>query len=422
MRWIYCLLFYIAMPFIWLRLLWRARRNPDYAKRWSERLGHIPFIAKPNSIWWHAVSVGETLAAIPLINAFQMQHPDIPIVVTTTTPTASKQVQMRLGNRVQHVYAPYDLPHVIRRFLSYVKPRMLIIMETELWPNLLHICHYKNIPIFIANARLSQKSASGYAKLGRLTYDMLQKISLLAAQNRVDADRFIKLGLPINKLKVTGTTKFDITISGNLVTQAKMFRQGWGESRPVWIAASTHPGEEEIILQAMQKILIKFPETLLILVPRHPDRTKEVIALCQETGLEICSRQSQKPIQTTTQIFLIDTLGELLLFYAAADIAFVGGSLIERGGHNILEPAALGLPIITGKSMFNFSEIARLFLEQNALHQVSNAIDLSEQIIDLFSNPSYREKMGHAGLNIIAQNRGATEKQLTLIQTLIVEN
>lgn len=417
MRLLYSLLFYLVMPFVWLRLLWRARRNPDYAKRWQERLAHFSQPIHPNSLWIHAVSVGEVLAAVPLIKKLQEHYPQLPLLITTMTPTGSKQVWERFGNTVQHVYAPYDLPHVVKRFLHQVKPCGLVIIETEIWPNLLHYCHAQQIKIMLTNARMSQKSARGYARFKNSTRNMLNHIDIVAVQNETDGQRFLNLGLAREKLQVTGTIKFDITISDDILRKAKTFRRDW--QRDVFIAASTHPGEETIILDAFKTIRKKFPNLLLVLVPRHPDRTKEVLELCHKENFSVVTRQSQETITNATDIFLIDTLGELILFYATSDVAFVGGSLIERGGHNVLEPAALGIPVITGKSMFNFAAIEKLLLHAHALIQVINANQLSDHVCALLSDKTLHQKIGLAGKDVIEKNRGALEKQFKLIEQLM---
>jgi len=418
MRQLYSFLFYISMPFVMLRLLWRTRRNPAYAKRISERFGQIPFAVKQNGIWWHSVSMGETLAAIPLIKLFQKNHPDIPILVTTMTPSGSEQVIKNLDESVQHVYIPYDLPHLIVNFIKQLKPRLLILMETELWPNVLYYCHQEKVPILLANGRMSEKSANGYARFSSLTQEMMENITVIAAQNKEDGERFVRLGFPRERLVITGTIKFDITISDDLLNKAKNLRSKWGLDRPVWIAASTHPGEEEIILEAAKKI----PNALLILAPRHPDRIKEVINLCQKANLKYCLRSLGELPDSATQVFLIDTLGELLLFYAVSDIAFVGGSLIPKGGHNLLEPAALGLPVITGESLYNFAEIERLLDTAKGLIKIKASEELSREINELFQNTEKRDQMGNAAKNVVMSNKGATEKHLTLIEQNLKDN
>ncbi len=412
MRLIYSLLFYISMPFVLVRLLWRTRRNPAYGKRWAERFSHIPFTVKQNGIWWHSVSMGETLAAIPLIKLFQKKHPNIPILVTTMTPSGSEQVLKNLGDTVQHVYIPYDLPNLVLKFIKQLKPRLVVIMETELWPNMLFYCHQQNVPVLLANARMSEKSATGYARFSSLTKEMMGNITVIAAQNKEDGERFVRLGFPRERLVITGTIKFDITISEDLLIKAKDLRSKWSLDRPVWIAASTHAGEEEIILEAAKKI----PTLLLILAPRHPDRIKDVISLCQKVNLKFCLRSAGELPDANTQVFLIDTLGELLLFYAVSDIAFVGGSLISKGGHNLLEPAALGLPILTGESLFNFAEIEKLLDNAKGLIKIKNSQELSHEINLLFQDTDKRNQMGNAAKNVVMGNRGATEKHLKLIE------
>jgi 3-deoxy-D-manno-octulosonic-acid transferase len=419
MRKLYSLLFYIGLPLIWMRLLWRARRNPDYAKRWNERLGHVPNDIKPGGIWWHAVSVGETLAAVSLIKKLQQKYPAIPILVTTMTPSGSAQVKTRLGESVEHVYVPYDMPHAVKRFLDKIQPRLLVIMETELWPNVLHECKQRGIPAILTNARLSERSANGYGKFSALVKEMLDNVTTIAVQNHEDGERFVQLGFSRERMHITGTVKFDITISDELLEQAKLLRSQWHANRPVWIAASTHPGEEEIILEAQRIIHEKLPDTLLLLVPRHPDRAKEIISLCENKNFTVCTRSSKTLPNNTTTIFLVDTLGELVLFYACADVAFVAGSLIDKGGHNVLEPAALALPVITGQSMYNFAEIERLLLKASALIKIHDATELAQQVINLLQNPAQRATLGKAAQAVVMDNRGATDKQLALIESLL---
>ncbi len=419
MRTVYTILFYVGMPFIWLRLLWRARRDPNYAKRWSERLGYVPSNIQSKCIWWHCVSVGETLAALPLIKSLMQRYPEIPVLVTGMTPSGSAQIQKHLGESVSHMYAPYDLPHLWKRFLHKINPQLLIIMETELWPNMLAQCHAKQIPTLLINARLSEKSAKGYGRFSGLIKEMLDNLNTVAVQNQQDGDRFIRLGLAPEKLHITGTVKFDITISPELLEKARELRFSWDAKRPVFIAASTHEGEEKIILDAFKKISAQDPDTLLILAPRHPERRQAIIQLCENHGFSYCLRSQNEIPQATTKVFIADTMGELLLFYAVSDIAFVGGSLIERGGHNILEPAAIGIPVITGPFLYNFAQIDRLLSESEALIKVKNAGGLATAVLGLLNDAKKREAVGKRGEAVIAKNRGASEKQLNLIARLM---
>lgn len=418
MRYIYSFLLYLALPYLFLRLWWRSRRLPEYRERLGERLGYYPFTLK-KCLWVHAVSVGETIAAIPLIKALKSRYPDLPIVVTTMTPTGAARVKAGLGESVTHVYIPYDYPGAVRRFLRAMHPVAGIIMETELWPNLLAACHQLRIPVCLANARLSEKSARGYRRIKPLTRDMLQKIDVIAAHGKADADRFIALGAPKDRVIVTGNLKFDLEVPRDLADKASVLREALGKERFIWIAASTHEGEEEIVLTAHKKIMKTNPQALLILVPRHPDRFDSAAALCQQQELTVARRSRQDPCTTKTAVYLGDTMGELLLMYAVSDAAFVGGSLIERGGHNILEPAALGRPVLSGPHMFNFAEITQLFSDGEAITKVFDAESLAAEIELLMQNSILRAQMGERALLIVAENRGALTKQVNLICSVL---
>jgi len=420
MRYIYNILLYLLIPFILLRLLWRSLKSPGSRKRWNERFG---FFAIPKNyqhgLIIHAASVGETIAAVPLIRQLQKIYSDLPITVTTMTVTGSQQVRKSLQNSVFHVYVPYDLPDAVQRFFNKIKPKMLIIMETELWPNLLHYAHTKQIPILLANARLSEKSAQGYAKIKKFTAKMLQNINQIAAQSQSDANRFIKLGMPQDRVNITGNIKFDISLHPRIQEAGESLRQQLGANRSVWIAASTHEGEEEIILAAFKQIKNQLPNCLLILVPRHPERFASVATLCKKLGFNIVLRSANESCDATTDIFIGDTMGELMKFYAATDVAFVGGSLVPIGGHNFLEPAILTLPIISGTHVFNFTEIARLLTEKHALILVKTAPDLAAQVISFFANQQLRQKFGENAKAVVNTNRGAMEKHIHLIRTAL---
>jgi 3-deoxy-D-manno-octulosonic-acid transferase len=418
MRVAYSILFYLALPLILIRLMLKAQKNPDYAKRWPERFGKVNQDIPKGVVWWHCVSVGETLASLPLIKKFQQAHPELPILVTTMTPGGSWQVKTQLKDSVFHQYVPYDLAGIMSSFIERIQPKLCVLMETEIWPNMVYYCHQKNIPLILANARMSEISANKYLRFKKFTEQILPFINVIAAQNTVDGERFIQLGYPREQLQVTGSIKFDISILPELIQKAKSLRESFGAPRSIWIAASTHPGEEEIILGAAKKI----PHALLILAPRHPDRRNEVLELCKKTHLKACVRsKNELPTQNDINVFLIDTLGELLLFYAVSDIAFVGGSFIPKGGHNLLEPAALGLPVLSGESLFNFAEIEKILDNATALIKVKNADDLSEQINDLLNNSAKREIIGKAGKEAIEKNKGATDKHLALMERLLTK-
>ncbi|GAB4392054.1 MAG: lipid IV(A) 3-deoxy-D-manno-octulosonic acid transferase [Gammaproteobacteria bacterium] len=420
-RAIYSLLFYLGIPIMLGRLLWRARQSPAYAQRIKERFALFTPPTQTGGIWIHAVSVGEFIAALPLIKQIQQHYTHLPITITTTTPTGSQRVTEQLGESVFHVYYPYDTPDTVARFLTKIKPSLAIFIETELWPNLFHALRQRRIPLFIANARLSARSMRGYQKLSKLTYDMLQNITLLAAQTEADANRFIHLGLNKSCIRITGSIKFDMHIPERLSEQAQQLHANENTNRPVFIAASTHQGEDEIILTAFKKIRQYYSQLLLILVPRHPERFDTVASLCAQHGYQLSRRSHQQTITAQTDIFLGDTMGELLLFYACADIAFVGGSLVKTGGHNILEPAALGIPSITGPHMFNFTRIQYLMQQANATFVINNAEELTAQVKTLLDDPALRKTAGTRGKEVFLENRGALQRQLQLVQLLLDE-
>ncbi|OGT26996.1 MAG: 3-deoxy-D-manno-octulosonic acid transferase [Gammaproteobacteria bacterium RIFCSPLOWO2_02_FULL_42_14] len=415
MRFIYTIIYYLATPFILLRLLWRSRHTKDYRKRWNERFGFITPVAQ-KSIWVHAVSVGETLAALPLIKALIARYsPEFTIIVTTATPTASALVTERLKTQVIHTYAPFDTPTAVTRFLKRAQVTLCIIMETELWPNLLMICKKQKIKMMLANARLSEKSFLRYLRIKKLMRLMLTAYDVVAAQGVLDGERFLQLGLDPKKLMITGNIKFDLHIPDAIVAKGKALRAEIGETTPVLIAASTHDGEESLILDAFQKMREKIPNLFLILVPRHPSRAPKVAELCHRKNYSLQLRSQQKPIEKNSAILLVDTIGELTMIYAASDIAFVGGSLVPVGGHNVIEPATLGIPIITGPHLQNFTEIAQLLQHAGALQIVADENQLSDTVTALFISTDLREKIGESAKKAIAENRGALEKHLSQI-------
>lgn len=419
MRYIYTLLFYIAIPFVLLRLLWRSWHLPGYRQRIAERFGYFQPPKTKGGLWIHAVSLGEVNAALPLIKAFQQRHPHIPITITTLTVSGSQRVRELFGETVFHVYLPYDLPAAIKRFLNKIAPQWMMLIETELWPNVLYQCKQRHIPVLLANARLSERSANGYARIAYISRPMLQSVRLIAVQTAVEAKRFIELGAKSDSVKVTGSVKFDLELPADLRERAHQLRQQWGENRPIWIAASTHEGEEELILKAFQQLRLSMPESLLILVPRHPDRFAKVATLCRQQGFNIVLRSEGKACDSNTAIFVGDTLGELLLFYAASDVAFVGGSLIPIGGHNVLEPAALAIPIITGIYTFNFDEITNQLQAVGAVFRVDGSEQLASTVLHLLQNEALRHESGQEGRAMMLQNRGSLAKQLNLLEELV---
>lgn len=418
LRYFYSFLFYLILPFAFIRLLWRSRHAPEYRKRWLERLG---FLSKQfeNSIWVHAVSVGETIAAIPLIKALKEKYPTLPLIVTNMTPTGAERVKATFGDKVIQIYIPYDLPDAVSRFLKSIKPRIAIVMETELWPNLFMMCKERNIPIILANARLSEKSAKGYQSIKVLTQKMLSAIKIIASQGYADADRFIKLGMPKEKITVTGNIKFDVSLPEDLLPKSKKLREELGFSRLIWIAASTHPTEEEIILAAHKKIKTINKNALLILVPRHPNRFDSVSTLIKQQGFDLVRRSQNEKCVEATSVYLADTMGELLLLYSVSDVCFVAGSFAPIGGHNVLEPAVLGKPIITGPELFNFAEISEKLLNAQGMVKVRNEEELADQVLQFFNQEIERKLTGENALRVVEANRGALKKQLDLIDIVL---
>lgn len=421
MRFLYTIIFYLLLPFILLRLWIKNRQIPNGLQFWHERLGFglRPFL--PGGIWVHAVSVGESMAAIPLIKLLQQHYPVTPIIVTNETKTGAERIRAELGDSVTQLYFPYDLPLVLRRFFKTLQPKLLILIETELWPNLLVSCQLYQVPVVLVNARLSERSAKSYRRILTLMHKMLSSINAIAAQFQADADRFIALGFPAEKMRVTGSLKFDVTLPLHLTEQAQHWRKIWGENRPVWIAASTHPGEEELILQAFTEARRFYPDLLLVSIPRHVDRVPQLEQLYNSQTYKIIKRsEHNRSEMSDVDIFIGDTMGELLIFYAAADLVFVGGSLVEKGGQNPLEPAAIGLPLLTGPYTFNFATITEQLKQRHVEIQVTNAKELAEQVIALLSDPERRLQMSHEAKKFVAENKGSVLKQMQLIENLLI--
>lgn len=421
MRFLYTIIFYLLLPFILLRLWIKNRQIPNGLQFWCERLGFGLRPFSPGGIWVHAVSVGESLAAIPLIKLLQQRYPVTPVIVTNETKTGAERIRVELGDSVTQLYFPYDLPLVLRRFFKALQPKLLILIETELWPNLLASCQLYQVPVVLVNARLSERSAKSYRRILPLMRKMLNSINAIAAQFQADADRFIALGFPAEKMQVTGSLKFDLTLPLCLAEQAQHWRKIWGENRPVWIAASTHPGEEELILQAFTETRRFYPDLLLVSIPRHVDRVPQLEQLYNSQTYKTIKRSDHNQSKMSdVDIFIGDTMGELLIFYAAADLAFVGGSLVEKGGQNPLEPAAIGLPILTGPYTFNFATITEQLKQRHVEIQVTNAKELAEQVIALLSDPERRQQMSHEAKKFVAENKGSVLKQMQLIENLLI--
>jgi 3-deoxy-D-manno-octulosonic-acid transferase len=431
MRLIYSVLLYLVTPFVLLRLFWRGFRQRDYWRRIPERFGFVPPISGGVAVWVHAVSVGESLAALPLIRRLLEEHPGS-VLVTTTTPTGSERIRAALGDKVCHTYVPYDLPDVVARFIRRVQPRRVVVMETELWPNLFRALKRRRVPIVIANARLSPRSFAGYGRVPGFARATLADCAAIAAQSEMDAERFRGIGADPARVHVLGNLKFDLEMPEALLKAGQALRQRWGASRPVWIAASTHEGEEDAALRSHKILLKRFPDAVLILVPRHPQRFDAVARLVEKSGC-VFRRRSQlelppaflpgqkatevkpDPELANLQVLLGDSMGELPFYLGASDIAFVGGSLVEVGGHNVLEPASIGLPVLFGPYMFNFEQARALLLERKAARQLDSMLALEPALAALFQDAPARRAMGQAGREVLNANRGALHRLVGLI-------
>jgi len=413
---LYSLLFYLALPFLLLRLVWRSRHAPAYRERWGERVGLYGRHSLRSGIWIHAVSVGEVQAAAALIRHFLERYPDAGVMVTTTTLTGSERLRGLFEDAVRHVYTPFDLTPIMDRFLDAVRPQLAVVMETEIWPNMLGACERRGIPVVLANARLSARSAKGYARLGGFTGETLWRFAAIAAQNSEDAARFRALGAPTERIRVTGNIKFDVPRPGSLLDHAEALRRCWGIGRPVWVAASTHEGEEKQLLCAHQEILEQLSRALLVLVPRHPERFGRVAVLVEQRGFGLVRRSTGDPCGEQVSVFLGDTMGELPAFLAAGDAAFIGGSLVPSGGHNLLEAAAVGVPIAMGPHVFNFARITELMVREGAAVQVTDTHALAQCMKNWLGDTTTRTQVGEQGRRIVRANQGALQRLLDLIE------
>ncbi|AOY88848.1 3-deoxy-D-manno-octulosonic acid transferase [Marinobacter salinus] len=407
LQFIYSQLIRLLLPFILLRLWWNGRRAPELRRNWRQRLGLVPR-AEGAVVWVHAVSVGETIAAGPMVRRLLVRNPGVTILMTAMTDTGLAQARKMFGDQVQYAYAPYDTPGSIRRFLNRVNPRILVIMETEIWPNMIRQCRARRVPVFLINARLSERSARGYERIKSLAAPIMRSISWVAAQAEKDAERFRRIGVAAPKVAVTGSVKFDVDIPDNVREESSALRYELS-TRPVWIAGSTHEGEDVQLLAAHEKVLEIHPEALLIIVPRHPDRFESVAEKVGKAGLSLVRRSTRKP-PGAAQVYLGDTMGELMMLYGVSDMAFVGGSLIKRGGHNPLEPAAWGIPVFSGPHVFNFETIYQRLLDDVGVKLVTDVDELAAHIIHLFSDEEERKAIGRRALSVVDKNRGALDK------------
>lgn len=407
-RWLYSLCLYLALPGVLAFLGYRSLREPGYRANLRQRFGHVqPDGERP--IWVHAVSVGEVLAAVPMVKRLMARFPQRPVLITTMTPTGADRVQEAFGDRVAHRYVPYDLPHMVERFLSRVQPSLLVIMETEIWPNLVLGCRRHGVPVVLANARLSESSAAGYWRVGALIRPVFCALDWIAAQSEADARRFESLSGRGAAVTVTGSVKYDQAIEEEVRVAAGRLKASLGSERPVWIAASTHEGEDGPVLEAHWRLLETHPEALLILVPRHRERFDAVARLTLEQG-GILARRSAGDSPAEAQVYLADTMGELLMLFGGADVAFIGGSLIERGGHNPLEAAAWSLPVVTGPHVFNFISVFEHLDCQEAVRFVSDSDALAQTLLTLFQDDTKRHQTGQRARDVVDANQGAVAR------------
>jgi 3-deoxy-D-manno-octulosonic-acid transferase len=414
-RHLYSFLIRCAAPFAFAMLLWRGMRDRSYWQGLAERFGFGSAVAHSPTIWLHAVSLGEMSAAAPLIRSIMANHPRHPLVLTAATPAGRARAQALFADAADIRFLPYDTPGSVGRFLARIRPQLGVIMETELWPNLYEQCGQRGIPLILASARLSAKSVARYRRLRALFGGVFKGNVAVAAQSVADAERFVAIGAAAAKTQVIGNVKFDLQPDSGSIEQGRRLRAAFG-NRAVWIAGSTHDGEEELMLDSQAGVRAQRPDALLVLVPRHKDRFAAVADLLTRRGIKFARRSSREAVQDDIEVLLGDTLGELPTLYAAADAAFVGGSLVPIGGHNLLEPAALGLPVLTGPSYFNGKEIAQMLLHEGAAIEVAGAADLAATLLRLFNDPAEAARRGGAGVRVLAANRGSVQRLSQLIE------
>ncbi|MER2491870.1 lipid IV(A) 3-deoxy-D-manno-octulosonic acid transferase [Catenovulum sediminis] len=416
---IYNQLMRVLLPFMLLRLKRKSRKQPEYGVRWDERLARKKITVKSGGVLFHVASLGEAIAATPIISAFIQQNPNTTVTVTSTTPTGSQQIKQTFSEHTQvtHCYLPFDLPIIQRRFIDQIKPSVLVLMETELWPNLIHHAKRINCRVMVINARMSERSAKGYRKFAKLTFNMMQKLDLVAAQFDTDAKRFLQLGCRPDRIKITGNIKFDTRLSPSEQQNISQFVQNWQLQQPVWLAASTHPGEETQILQTHKSLVKKFPDLLLIIVPRHPDRFAQVYDECRTYfATERKTQIADKP-NANTQVIVGDTLGEMAYYIALANMVFVGGSLVERGGHNPFESACQEKAILHGPHVFNFEKSYQILAEYQGCTKVNDKLGLQTQLAYLITNKSARLALAYQAKSCQQAFQGASEHTVQLINT-----
>lgn len=416
LRYLYTSIYYLCAPLLCIRWVYKSFKPPQYREPMRERFGFVT-PQKRESIWFHAVSMGESIAAKAIIKKLLEQNPELNIVVTTTTPTGARQILEGLGDSVTHHFSPCDLPGTIKRFAKRIKPRALVIMETELWPNWLNHMKKTGVPVILANARMSQKSSDNYLKIESLINEMMSAFSLVLAVCEADAQRFVSLGVNAEQCKVTGNIKFDQAFD---VNEANGYYPPWSEQQaPIWLAASTHRGEDRILLSAHEQVVEKLPQAKLIIVPRHPERFDEVAHLIQEGGFSLARRSGSDTWSESANVLLGDSMGELMLAYQLSDVAFVAGSLVPIGGHNVIEPAMLGKPVISGPYVHNFQEIFHELESQGGALQASTESEISELVVSLLENEDRRKAVGSNAKKVVERSRGALKRTVKELEPFL---
>ncbi len=416
---LYSLLILLGTPFVLLYFALRGLRDRAYLGRWAERFGFVPDPGKRGGILIHAASVGEFNAASPLIKALLKTYPELPLTVTSLTPTGSERVKRELGDRVFHSYIPLDLPGAVSRFLKRLQPCMIIVMETEIWPNLYLHAKRRGIPLIMANARLSERSVNRFERLSGFVHKTLQTVAWVGAQSTGDAERLIHCGTDPQHTDMTGNLKFDLNVAASLEQKSSALRVRWGSQRPVLVAGSTHEADENVVIPAFVELLKNVPDALLILVPRHPERFARSAQQAKAAGLRTELRSDGESCSEAAQCFVIDSIGELMTYYACGDVAFVGGSMGEQGGHNALEPAALGKPVLLGPNMNNAREIANQLLQCNAALRVKDPQEFRQTAEKILTDGVLRDNMGQAGRTLVEKNRGALDLTMAAIGKLL---
>jgi len=424
---LYQVLLVCWLPWVVVRLRWRARKEPEYGKRIAERFGHVPEGVPNRPIWFHTVSAGEAIAAAGLIRQLTEEFAEVPFLVTTMTPTGSAQVRQKLEDCVSHCYAPYDFRWGVKRFFDAVQPRLLVLMETELWPNMIDEASKREVPVLLVNARLSERSAKGYNRVKSLTRRMLAQLHFVACQYQNHAERFINIGVDPSRIGVLGSVKFDVELPLDHEEKARHLQATWGlGDRPVWIAGSTHSGEEQVVLAAHRLIREQHPDACLLLVPRHPARTDAVVTLTEQAGFSTQLMSAPAPqhpganvASDVIDVIVGDTMGQLLYLYGVSEVAFIGGSLVPVGGHNPIEAAICGIPLLMGPETFNFPDVVAAFSDAGSLQLVYDAKELASGVSALFTDTAERKRRGAVASRVVADNTGATERLRELLRTEI---